>query len=254
VSDKPAAASPFKDHFSGHARHYAAHRPGYPPEFFDYLAAQCRAHDLAWDCATGNGQAARPLARRFRRVVATDASAEQIASAVPVDGVEFYVAPAEASALQAGSVDLVTVAQALHWFNTDRFFEEAERVLKPGGVLACWSYHHCSVNAECDAVIEAVFSDVRDYWPPESEIVENRYRDITLPFREFAGGPFSMSVAWYVDDILNYMRTWSASRRFLAERGLNAVDAHAGELRSRWGDGLRDVSWPIVLRIGRKAG
>jgi len=254
VSDRLGSSSSFKDHFSGHARHYAAHRPGYPAELFDFLAAECRAHDLAWDCATGNGQAARSLASRFRRVVATDASAEQIASAEPADGVEFYVAPAEASALPANSVDLVTVAQALHWFNVELFFDEACRVLKPGGLLACWSYHRCRVEPAIAELIEAVFDEVEDYWPPERDIVENRYRDIILPFHEFAAGPFSMTIAWNADEMINYMKTWSASRRYLAEHGREAVEKYAADLRQRWGPGVRDVSWPLIVRVGRKGG
>lgn len=254
MSDKPAAESSFKDHFSGHARDYAAHRPGYPAELFEFLASQCRAHELAWDCGTGNGQAARSLTKWFERVVATDASSEQIATAEPADRVEFYVAPAEASALPAASVDLVTVAQALHWFNIERFFDEARRVLKPGGVLACWSYHHCSVNAEIDPLIEAVFAAVEDYWPPERDIVENRYRDVLLPFHEFAAGPFSLSLSWTADLLVNYMRTWSASRRYLLATGQDPVGQYAAELRARWGESPRKVTWPIILRAGRKGG
>jgi ubiquinone/menaquinone biosynthesis C-methylase UbiE len=254
VTDKPESGSPFKDHFSGHARNYAAHRPGYPAELFDFLAAECRARDLVWDCATGNGQAARLLASRFRRVVATDASAEQIASAEPAEGVDFYVAPAEASALPAGSVDLVTVAQALHWFNIERFFEEADRVLKPGGLLACWSYHHCRVEPAIDELIESVFAEVEHFWPPETAIVVNRYRDIILPFHEIAAGPFSMTIGWSAEDLINYMKTWSASRRYLAEQGSDPVEEYAEELRRRWGTSVRDVVWPLIVRVGRKRG
>ena len=196
MSDRPESGSPFKDHFSGHARHYAAHRPGYPAELFDFLAAECRARDLAWDCATGNGQAARSLASRFRRVVATDASAEQIASAEPAEGVDFYVAPAEASALPAGSVDLVTVAQALHWFNIERFFEEADRVLKPGGLLACWSYHHCRVEPAIDELIESVFAEVEHFDPEETGRMLDGlrasfadYPAAQITVRQFENGP-----------------------------------------------------------------
>ena len=244
--------SQFKDHFSGHAGSYAEHRPGYPRELFDFIASRCPARELAWDCGTGNGQAARSLASYFRRVVATDASPEQIAAAAPENGVEFVVAPAEASALPGRSVDLVTVAQALHWFNIDRFFDEAKRVLKPGGILACWTYHHCSVSPEIDEIIEAVFAAVDEFWPPERELVENRYRDIAMPFREIAAGPFSMSVHWSAADILDYMGTWSATERSRAATGQDPLALFRAGMESAWGDGRRPVTWPIILRVGRK--
>ena len=244
--------SQFKDHFSGHAGSYAAHRPGYPEELFDFIASRCPARELAWDCGTGNGQAARSLAPYFRRVVATDASAEQIAAAAPEAGVEFLVAPAEASALAGDSVDLITVAQALHWFNIERFFDEAKRVLKPGGILACWTYHHCSVSPEIDDIIEAVFESVDDFWPPERKIVENRYRDIAMPFREMAAGPFSMSVPWSAAELLDYMNTWSATQRYSAEIGKDPLAPFRTTMQSEWGDRRRMVTWPIILRVGRK--
>jgi ubiquinone/menaquinone biosynthesis C-methylase UbiE len=244
--------STFKDHFSGHAGSYAAHRPGYPGALFEYLATHCPERELAWDCATGNGQAARSLAPYFRRVVATDASAEQIAAATPETGVEFLVAPAEASALVVESVDLITVAQALHWFNIERFFEEASRVLKPGGILAWWTYHHCSAGPDIDAIIEAVFDAVDDYWPPEREIVENRYRDVLMPFREIAAGPFSMSMSWSAGDIMNYMGTWSATQRFRAETGRDPLETFRPAMAAAWGDGQRTVTWPLILRVGQK--
>jgi len=169
-----------------------------------------------------------------------------------VAGVEFLVAPAEASALPSASVDLVTVAQALHWFNIERFFEEARRVLKDGGLLAYWSYYNCRVNPDVDEIVEAIFADVYDFWPPESELVENRYRDVTMPFREIAAGPFSMTTDWTAGDTLNYIRTWSAVRRYQASRGADPVEHYAEQLRLAWGDGRRTVDWPLVLRVGRK--
>ena len=252
-ADRPILpGSQFKDHFSGHAGSYAEYRPGYPRELFDFIVSRCPARGLAWDCGTGNGQAARSLAPYFRRVVATDASAEQIAAAAPESGVEFLVAPAEASALAGDSVDLITVAQALHWFNIERFFDEAKRVLKSGGILACWAYHHCSVSPEIDEIIEAFFKAVDDFWPPERELVENRYRDIAMPFRELAAGPFSMSVLWSAAELLDYMNTWSATQRHRADTGRDPLAPFRARIESRWGDGRRWVTWPIILRVGRK--
>jgi len=219
---------------------------------FNYLAAQCTGHELAWDCATGNGQAAISLARHFKKVIATDASARQLASASRHAKIDFRVARAELSGLDAGSINLITVAQALHWFDIDRFFSEATRVLRPGGVLAVWSYERCHVDPACDEIIEKVFAEIAPYWPPEREIVEDRYQSITLPVPELPAEEFFMSVSWTASDMLGYMRTWSASRRYLAASGKESTGLWEDELQQRWGPGVREVSWPLTLRLGKK--
>lgn len=241
----------FHDHFSGHAASYATCRPTYPDELFHILAESCVQHRLAWDCATGNGQAAAAVARHFARVIATDASAEQIKAATPQRGVEFRVGRAEESGIEDRSVDLITVAQALHWFDIDRFFAEAERVLAPGGVLAVWSYERCSVNAECDRVIERIFAEVEEYWPPERSIVEGGYKDVDMPFTALSLPPISMNMQWTVTDALGYFRTWSASRRYLAERGRDPFAGLEESLRIAWGSGRRSMRWPLTCRAGR---
>lgn len=248
----PALSSHFKDYFSGHADRYAAHRPAYPDELFKFLARTCAGHTLAWDCATGNGQAAVSLGRYFRNVIASDASEQQLASARITDGVEYRVAPAEHSGLDAGTVDLVTVAQALHWFDIEAFFAEADRVLKAGGVIAFWCYHHARVNDAIDVVYEQVYAEVGTYWPPERHIVEQRYRDIGMPFTKLPAPAFVMQAKWSADDMLAYFRTWSASQQYLAATGDDPTLAYADGLRSLWGSGRRRVTWPITLRVGRK--
>ena len=219
---------------------------------FTFLAAHCDEHEQAWDCATGNGQAARSLAQHFEHVIATDASAEQLASASSDTNVDFRVAPAESSGLDAASIDLVTVAQALHWFDIERFFAEVMRVLKPGGVLAVWCYERCHIEAGCDETIEKVFAEIEPHWPPERDIVEDRYRGISLPVPEFPAEEFFMSASWSASDMLGYMRTWSASRRYLAASGKESTALWADELQRRWGSSTRMVSWPITLLAGKK--
>jgi SAM-dependent methyltransferase len=242
----------FKDHFSGHAGQYATYRPQYPDALFRFLADSAAARTLAWDCATGNGQAARGLAPFFDRVVATDASDRQIAAAVPMEKVEFRTAAAEASGLDPESVDLLTVAQALHWFDIPRFFTEAQRVLKPGGLLAVWSYARNRVNDACDPIVSRMFAEVEDFWPPERLIVENHYRDIVMPVAELPAPQFEMKVCWSVDQALGYFRTWSASQRYRRERKADPVAVIEQDLRRAWGDGRLYVYWPLTLRLGRK--
>lgn len=242
----------FKDHFSGHAAQYAQFRPRYPDALFQWTAEQPAARELAWDCATGNGQAAIGLAPHFQRVIATDASAQQIESAEEHERVEYRVAPAEQSGLDSQSVDVVTVAQALHWFEIPAFFAEATRVLKPGGIIAVFAYNLLSVSPEIDPIVNRFYYETTDrFWPPERKIVEGGYRDIDFPFQELAAPDFQMASHWTADQLFGYLRTWSATKRFIAERGFDPVDKLADEVRPLWSDGARLVQWPLMMRVGR---
>jgi SAM-dependent methyltransferase len=241
----------FKDHFSSHADRYAAFRPTYPEALMQFLADCCEQRRVAWDCATGNGQTALALAPYFERIIATDASAEQLRSAAPHRQVDYRVAFAEHSGIDAGSVDLITVSQALHWFDIDRFFEEAARVLVPGGVLSAWSYELCTVEPGIDAEILAFYRQIDEYWPPERSMVEDRYRGVELPMPGIAAPEFEMSATWTADAMLGYLGTWSASERYLQARGADPLGEIERPLRALWGPEAREVRWPIALKIGR---
>ncbi len=226
-------------------------RPTYPIALFEFLADCCERREHAWDCATGNGQTARALTQFFTRITATDASAAQVRAAEVHAQIDYRVAAAEASGLADCSVDLVTVSQALHWFEIDRFFDEAQRVLVPGGVLAAWSYALCRVDAACDAVIASLYESVDACWPPERHIVEDGYRGIQLPMPAIAAPPFEMSAQWSAETMLGYVRTWSACQRSLRESGRDPVDAIESNLRTAWGAEVREVRWPLALLAGR---
>ena len=244
----------FKDHFSGHAADYASHRPTYPAGLFDYLSRLVGARRLAWDCATGNGQAARVLAGCFEKVIATDASVGQIESASGLpENVALRVATAEASGISGSSADLITVAQALHWFEFESFYAEVRRVLAPAGVLAVWSYELTRVSSDIDVLIDAFYrGEIEPFWPPERAHVESGYRTVPFPFDEVQGVPeFSMTVSWRADQLLDYLRTWSAVRRCMAESGSDPVSGLEPELKRVWGDGSREVRWPLNVRVGR---
>lgn len=241
----------FKDHFSGHADSYAAYRPGYPDDLFAFLADCCNDRRHAWDCGTGNGQTARALTRFFEGVTATDASVSQIRAAKAHPRIEYRVATAEASGLAPASADLITVAQALHWFDIDRFFEEAQRVLAPGGVLAAWSYALCTVDPVCDALVLELYRQIDGYWPPERCIVEDGYRGIELPMPAVASPGFEMTADWTAEAMLGYLRTWSACQRCLREQGSDPVDSIEAPLKAAWGSAPRKVRWPLALKIGR---
>jgi SAM-dependent methyltransferase len=248
------AMSAFKDHFSANASGYAAYRPDYPAELFAFLAGQVDRHGLAWDCATGNGQAARGLAAHFREVVATDASAQQIENAVPMRGVSYRVAPAEVSGLAAASVDLVTVAQAVHWFDLARFYAEVKRVLRPDGVLALWCYERLRVDPAIDPLIESFYmNSLGPYWPPEQRWVESGYRDLPFPFEEQAVPAFGMRAEWSLDQLLGYFATWSAVQAYRAALHQDPLPALRASLAERWisNDGRKTLKWPLSLRLGR---
>lgn len=244
----------FADPFADIASEYATFRPGYPAALFAYLASTSARHDLAWDCATGNGQAALGLAPLFRRVVATDASAAQITAARSHPRVAYRVAPAHASGLDAASVDLLTVAQALHWLDRDTFYVEAARVLTPAGVLAVWTYGAPHLDdAQLDRVLTRHYTVVvGPCWPPERRVVDDGYRSISFPFAELTAPPFEMAVSWPLAALLGYVRTWSASGRYRAEHGTDPTDALAAALAPLWGPAERRICWPLTLRLGRR--
>jgi SAM-dependent methyltransferase len=244
----------FVDRFAAVSDEYARFRPGYPTSLFDWLAGIAPARDLAWDCATGSGQAAVDLAERFARVIATDASEAQIRSATFHGRVEYRVASAERSGLPGGSVDLVTVAQALHWFDIPAFFSEARRVLKPDGVLAVWTYGPMSVEGrEIDSVVQRYYHDiVGAYWPPERAFVDAGYRSIRFPFAPLDAPVFSMQAVWTLPQLLGYFRTWSATARYREIVGRDPVELVRDELVRAWGENAtRGVAWPLTLRVGR---
>ncbi|MFN0177669.1 MAG: class I SAM-dependent methyltransferase [Gemmatimonadales bacterium] len=244
--------SGFQDHFSERAAGYATYRPTYPDDLFEWLASRAPSRRLAWDCATGSGQAVAGLARRFERVVATDASADQLKNARPFPNVEYRVARAEASELEAGSVDLITVAQALHWFDHGTFFAEVGRVARPGAIVAAWMYNLMQVSPEFDQILARFYSEtVGPFWPGERVYVDQGYRTVSIPFRELAPPPFEMEADWSFDHLLGYLRTWSAVARYAKARGDDPVALVAPELARHWGapDLVRRVCWPIALRV-----
>ncbi len=246
----------FKDHFSKLAAEYAAFRPGYPRALFDYLAQLCARRRRVWDCACGTGQASVALGDRFESVIATDASAQQVAASTPHSHVTYRVAKAESSGIEAGSVDLVTVAQALHWFDLHSFYSEVERVLVPSGVIAVWTYGVLHVDGDAvDALVHEFYHDiVGPYWPPERRWVEEGYRSLEFPFVPIAAPVFNMEEQWERDHLLGYLRSWSATGRYVTVKGVDPVAELEERLAPVWTDAraARSVTWPLALRVGRK--
>jgi ubiquinone/menaquinone biosynthesis C-methylase UbiE len=246
----------FKDHFSRQAADYAKFRPRYPRELFEYLGSVAPSRTLAWDCATGNGQAAVGLASVFDHVIATDASEKQIANAQPHERVEYHVAPAENGGLAAEAIDLIMVAQALHWFDLDRFYFEANRVLKSRGILAASAYRFFKITPAIDRVVNHRYYDevVGAFWPPERALIVEKFEELPFPFPEIKTPLFEMTVQWNLEHLMGYLRSWSATQRFIAANQRDPLEEIADELSTAWGDTkqTRRVMWPLVLRVGIK--
>jgi len=202
-----------QDHFSRCASQYAAFRPRYPQTLYQWLAAIAPTRKRVWDCACGNGQASVDLVEHFQEVIGTDLSAEQLAHAAPHDRVAYRVAIAEDSKLPNAEFDLVTVAQALHWFDLDRFYAEVRRVLRPDGVLAVWCYGASEIPEACgNALLQHFYQEViGPYWQPERRLVETGYRTMPFPVPELTAPDFSMVLDWSLNDLLGYMGSWSAT-------------------------------------------
>jgi SAM-dependent methyltransferase len=244
----------FKDHFSASASDYATFRPKYPAELFEFVASLPERRGCVWDCATGNGQAALPLAERFDRVIATDASAEQIAHATPHPRVSYGVARADESGLDHASVDLVTVAQALHWLPLDQFFAEVRRVAVPHGVLAVWCYTRPTLDDALDAIVLRYYAETCGaYWPADRKLVDEGYRSLTIPIDEVAAPSLHIENHLSLGEFGGYVRTWSATNRLAKAIGRDPVVDLENELRAVWGPDSerRLVRWPILVRAGR---
>jgi SAM-dependent methyltransferase len=243
----------FKDHFSSHAHDYRAFRPAYSPELFEFLASVAPARDLAWDCGTGNGQAATGLAEHFAKVFATDASAEQVKNAEPHAKVEYAVASAERCPLADHCADLITVTQALHWFHLDRFYAEARRVARPGGLLAATCYYEPSVGPVVDPVLRRWEDFIRPYWTPERVWVDEGFRTIPFPFPELPVPRFDLAVESTLARFLGYLGTWSATKQYVKAEGSNPLERFAPEFAAAWGDPatVQTVRWQFNVRLGR---
>lgn len=251
ISDSPPN---FPDHFSDQSRRYAAHRPTYPGALADVLAGVAPARELAWDAGCGSGQLSVLLASRVRRVVATDASGEQLARARRHPRVCYRRELAERSSLPGGAVDLATVGQAAHWFDLEGYVREVRRVCRPGAAVALVTYGMARTASGVDRVVDRFYGEVLDaHWPPERRHVEASYGSLPFPFPEVETPSLEMRESWTLDDLAGYVGTWSAVRALEAEEGEGAVRAFREDLARAWGDpsAERTVRWPLTLLVGR---
>lgn len=244
----------FQDHFSEQAQEYARHRPTYPAAMFAYLASLAPSRELAWDCGTGNGQAAVALAEEFEYVVATDASASQIENAFPHKRVEYRVEPSEQTSLPTGMIDLVTVGTAVHWFDFDRFYAEVRRTAKTHAILAVWTYSFPVIAPAIDRWIENFYyMTLKGFWQERIRYLEQRYETLPFPFEEIKQPSFQMEADWSLDSLVGFLSSWSAVRKLFESQGEATFEAQVEELKGIWGEpgGEKKIRWPLHFRIGR---
>jgi len=240
-----------KDYFSDHASIYATFRPSYPSELYAYVFSHLKSFDAAWDCATGNGQVASELCKHFTRVEATDISQQQLANAIQGKNIHYHISSAEQNSFPDASFDLITVAQALHWFDTEKFFAEAKRVGKPGGKLAIWGYSVLSVNNEVDPLFYHYYNTiVGPYWDAARKHIEEEYANIYFPFPSVQTEHFALKVEWTFDQFLGYLRSWSATQKFMKAVGHDPLPAFSEKLQKVWrAEEKKVVSFPIFLKL-----
>jgi len=244
----------FKDHFSTGSEGYATYRPTYPARLIDELASVSPSHKLALDCGCGTGQLSVLLAERFESVIATDASAAQIEKAEPHKRVQYRYALAEESGLEDSTAELITVAQAAHWLDLEKFYSEVRRIARPNGVLALITYGVLHVEGDAEPTVQKFYSEtVGPYWPPERRHVEAGYRNLPFPFREIPFPSLSIEVSWTLADLIGYVGTWSAIKGAEKALGTNPIVQFERELLECWGDAQtrRRIEWPLSLRVGR---
>lgn len=243
-----------KDLFSQQAAEYAKYRPDYPQALYDFIFSQVKTFDNAWDCGTGNGQAAIALAKKFKHVMATDLSENQIQHAQQRSNITYQVCCAEKTPFPDHYFDLVTVAQALHWFDFDLFYPELKRVLKHEGIFAAWCYDLSRVNPKVDRVIDTFYNTILGpYWDKCRWLIDEKYQTIPFPLKKIDSPPFAIELAWDLTQYVNYIsKTWSATQSYFKQHGFNPIDLILSDLENAWGESAqsRKITWPIYLLLG----
>ena len=242
-----------KDNFSTRSDRYDQFRPTYPGELFDYLLSIVHSTNSAWDCGTGNGQVALQLARQFSTVHATDISRQQIDNAEARPNIEYSIQPAEHTSFPDNTFDLITVAQAIHWFDFDAFYKEAHRTAKDRSILAVIGYNLMQITPAIDELISHFYKNVvGPYWDKERKYVDENYKTIPFPFEELITPSFKNRFEWTPDHLIGYIGTWSAVNHYEKKTGQDPINLIREPLLRAWGDDTtKPVDFPILLRVAR---
>lgn len=241
-----------KDLFSSHSRQYAAFRPSYPQALYDFIMKHVKENKTAWDCACGNGQVAKDLSTRFQKVYATDHSPKQIENAFQAANIDYSIATAEKTSFEDAQFDIVTVGQALHWFDIPSFFSEARRVSKPGGVVAVWGYSLLSVDPKIDPTINNFYTEIiGPYWDKERKLVDDRYASVSFPFDRIEVPAFEFSFDWTLEEFIGYISTWSSVQKYIKQNQVDPSQDLGDRISRLWGDDRKKVSFPLFVLMGR---
>ena len=241
-----------KDNFSHDSEAYKIYRPEYPQSLFDYLKELPVQKDLMWDAGTGNGQMVKGMASVFSRIEATDISSAQLSQAIHYNNVTYSLQAAEQTNLNEGSVDLITVAQAIHWFDFDLFYSEVRRVAKRDAVIAVIGYSRPKLKPEIDKLLDEFYTQtVGPYWDKERHYVDEAYKTIPFPFKEILVPDFSMNYIWKMSQFIGYLSTWSAVKHYKAKTGNDPMPDFSRKLESLPGtDTEIKIEFPLLLRVG----
>lgn len=242
-----------KDNFSSHSQEYARYRPSYPTEFFQYLNTLIPNKNNAWDCGTGNGQVAIELSKTFRHVHATDISRQQLDNALPAPNITYSLQPAESTSFPDNFFDLIIIAQAIHWFDFERFYTEAKRTSKQEALICAVGYGRPKISKEIDEVIDSFYANIiGPYWDKERRYIDEEYKTIPFPFQEIQPPQFFNKLHWSIEHVIGYLNTWSAVRHFIRQNNYNPVDKLHMEIQQRWNtSAVKEIAFPLLLRIGR---
>lgn len=242
-----------KDYFSSLSDKYALYRPTYPQAIYDFIYPLLKDNATAWDCGTGNGQIAQELANYFTNVYATDISQAQLDNAIKLPNIHYSLQPAESTNFDDNSFDLVTVAQAVHWFNFEKFNAEVKRVGKPGSIICLIGYELNNITPDVDAVVRYFYNDiVGPYWDAERKHLENKYSQIPFPYKELETPDIQNIKLWKLEQLIGYLNTWSSVKHFIKKNGYNPLDKIMNELKAAWGNQeVRKVTFPIIFKAGR---
>lgn len=242
-----------KDNFSKQSNAYAKYRPTYPQELYDFILSKVKQRDIAWDCGTGNGQTAKELSKYFKKVFATDISEKQIQNAHTAENIFYSVQSAEQTNFSNNSFDLVTVSQALHWFDVNKFYTEVKRVAKPNSWIAVWMYSLANISFEIDKLINVKHykETLGSYWDYERKFVDDEYKTLPFSFKEIQCPIFKMKFEWTLQELEGYLNTWSALQKFIAKNNYNPVDKLISEIKPFCGKKTMHVVFPVYMRMGQ---
>ncbi|HXS35130.1 MAG TPA: class I SAM-dependent methyltransferase [Flavipsychrobacter sp.] len=242
-----------QDNFSGQAGVYAKFRPVAPDELYQFLFDKVPGFDAAWDCGTGNGQAANKIAERFKVVYATDISEQQLNNAIKRDNIIYKVERAEKASFPDNSFDLITVAQAIHWFDFEQFYNEVKRVGKPESIIAVWTYKLLYTNSLIDVILDDFYSNLLGpYWDKERKYVDDEYKTIPFPFEEIATPKFEIKANWQLTNLIGYLNSWSSVQHYIKKEGVDPVQLYLPKFKEHWNDHeIKQITFPLFLRAGR---